>query len=204
MLTINMLHLTFENFASEIKKAGFESSIHNPKKNSTQWLGDGVYLYNDGDKSAIRQGKSLLKNKKTKPKDKIIGITFPIKIKREYILNLLNKEDSEFIKKYLKEKCYYFTTVGNYDLQESYLDFFIVLDHIDRFLPFNNVEYGNSLGDLINEFLEELEDVIIEMITCSFVTRSDFSGIENKAIEQHCIKNFSHLGDKESFKFIHV
>lgn len=202
MISKKLLHLTFKEYGEKIKKSGFNQSIHIPTNRRIQWLGDGVYFYNNGDSAAVRQGKSLLLNKKNKPSNEVIGIRVDATFHSDNIFNILNQEDIKFLKKYIHKKSAYFHEQGNQDLNESYLDLIFVLEYIECFLPFDNEFYGKTLGSLINEFLLELVGNEIELVSCSFVTNRRFKGKANRAIEQHCVKQIKIISNCSLYQIV--
>lgn len=191
---MKLIHLTYRANVCSILENGFKISYHTPEKNKIMWLGDGVYFYNCNDKNALKQGVSMLRNKKDRPSPplgEITQLSVELNVDKDNVFNLLDEHDVSFMIEYLKAKSDFYAKSANYTLKEDLKLLKFVIKHINEFRPFNNDKYGVKLGYFINEFLEEVQAVRIDIVACAFITSEKFDSDKSKAIEQYCLRNIS-------------
>lgn len=187
-----LLHITTEENAINIKKERkMHSSIHNVKKHSIQWLGDGVYFWDGNDPKAKKHGKNMVK--KRYPKEKLVGLSGILEIDANHHIDLEEKKWNLSFVNFSKKTEY---LVG--DSLCNLLDSIKNVDVVD-----SNTLYriGVLMGKVVNlyiKMLTEKKNKVVDAFSCYFYhgksglfyfSRGDIN------IKQFCIKNDKLISD---------
>ena len=198
----HLIHISkSENIEKIYTSNHFIPSIHNPEKGKIQWLGDGVYFWDQSDYASKKLGKALARGKFRGKK--LYGICISIIVEDE---NYLNLEDPKWAKKF---KDYLWRSQPNY--YEKINDYLVMIK--ERIKPNTSElnELGELLGTCLNSFIKILQneyDYEIEMVSAYFYHET----IDNimlqrkeKIIQQFCIRNINKLNESiKNCEIVHI
>ena len=197
-----LIHISkYSNIKKIYSSKEFIPSVHNPKNGKIQWLGNGVYCWDQNDYTSRKIGVGLARGKFFK--SKICGICVSIQINDKNYLNLeeniwANKYN-EFLKKFQPD---------NYQKICDYLEMIK-----QQKKPDSNILnlLGEIVGTTLNLFIKVLQEEYgyqIDMVSAYFYhERRDNVLLQRseKIIQQFCVRNLEILNKSiENCKIVHI
>jgi hypothetical protein len=215
MTTLNQdmvvgIHFTRSESIKSIVQDGFISSVHIPQKGtqSTQWLGDGVYFFEDSNR-CYKTGYNLVKGKDKGSSCKISAIRLNFFIDRMRNFDL----DDPACQKILLESAKKILNSRAIDSKQHEIysrHFEDMIKDMKENKPFCNL-YGSVLGLLINILIPKLENKYgtIEIVSFTFRQKGDFSPnlLYNRKpymrfLRQFCVRRLEALPKSELWTIV--
>lgn len=192
---IKFIHYTLEKNTESILIEGFRKSIHGPR--SCQWVGDGVYFFDDSDIRSALLGCSILHNK-IENKGQVIEISsleFDINPHDYFFFDICDEEDFkellEFIDYYIENTF----PKGSRMYLKMQDQFAKLLDKFKKKQSFDNY-VGSFLGIIINNYILSVDDRI-QIASMAFYPNDfyrykktgPYGRIELPPVNQFCIRD---------------
>ena len=197
-----LIHISkYSNIKKIYSSKEFIPSVHNPKSGKIQWLGNGVYCWDQNDYTSRKIGVGLARGKFLK--SKICGICVSIQINDKNYLNLeeniWSNKYNEFLKKFQPDNyqkiCDYLEMIQQQKKPDSNtLNLLgeIVGTTLNLFIKILQEEYGYQIDMVSAYFYHERRDNVL-------LQRSE------KIIQQFCVRNLEILNKSiENCKIVHI